>query len=69
MMGSDPQAQLTVRSMASIGLGSSNGRKIHLRRVHTTGAESLMSPLLTSPTGEVVPSHQQQWPFSSLNIT
>ena len=56
---SDPQAQLTVRSMASIGLGSSDGRKIHLRRVHTTGAESLFSPLIAGSNGETV---QPPWP-------
>ncbi|XP_046646776.1 sodium- and chloride-dependent betaine transporter-like isoform X1 [Daphnia pulicaria] len=59
--GSDPQAQLTVRSMASIGLGSSNGRKIHLRRVHTTGHD-LVSPLLLSPNGEAI---QPPWAFST----
>lgn len=60
--GSDPQAQLTVRSMASIGLGSSNGRKIHLRRVHTTGAD-LVTPLLVSSNGETI---QTQWSFPTL---
>ena len=58
--GSDPQAQLTVRSMASIGLGSSNGRKIHLRRVHTTGTE-LVSPLLISHNGETIQMDSHQW--------
>jgi len=56
--GSDPRNQLTVRSMASIGLGSSDGRKIHLRRVHTTGAESLFTPLMND--GETV---QTPWPM------
>lgn len=76
--GSDPHAQLTVRSMASIGLGSSNGRKIHMRRVHTTGAD-LVSPLLISPNGETIQtpwtfptityvSFQQYWPFLSLVV-
>lgn len=60
--GSDPHAQLTVRSMASIGLGSSNGRKIHMRRVHTTGAD-LVSPLLISPNGETI---QTPWTFPTI---
>lgn len=36
---SDPSAQLTVQSIASIGMGSTDGRKLYLRRVPTTASE------------------------------
>jgi len=52
--------QLTVRSVASIGLGSSDGRKIHLRRVHTTGADSIFAPLMAGGESPTVPS---PWPY------
>jgi hypothetical protein len=38
---SDPETQLTVHSIASIGMGSTDGKKMYIRRVPTTASEIL----------------------------
>jgi len=44
---SDPATQLTVQSIASMGMGCSDGKKLYLRRVPTTASEliSMVNPI------------------------
>lgn len=44
---SDPNAQLTVQSIASMGMGCTDGKKLYLRRVPTTASElmSMVNPV------------------------
>lgn len=44
---SDPATQLTVQSIASMGMGCTDGKKLYLRRVPTTASEliSMVNPI------------------------
>ncbi|XP_065344057.1 sodium- and chloride-dependent GABA transporter ine isoform X1 [Cloeon dipterum] len=51
---SDPATQLTVQSIASMGMGCTDGKKLYLRRVPTTASEliSMVNPIARIPADD-----------------